>query len=211
MQWHMPLVHTHARLISGLVLAGALSFGLAGPAGAQSLRPSDSTQPKGQPRGITLEQALEAVRDAAHRGGPDARAEAAALVATGVSAVFIPQSGILAVIGNDSDNTLTVSRNAAGALLVNDGAVVIRGPLPTVANTTLVQVFGRAGNDMLRMDQVNGALPKADLFGGAGNDTIIGGAGVDLLFGEAGVDTLLGQGGNDQLFGGADTDTLTGG
>jgi Ca2+-binding RTX toxin-like protein len=125
--------------------------------------------------------------------------------------VFIPQSGILAVIGNDSDNTLVVSRNAAGALLVNNGAVVIRGPVPTVANTALVQVFGRGGNDSLSMDQVNGPLPPADVFAGAGNDTISGGAGADQLFGEAGVDILLGQGGNDALFGGAGNDTLTGG
>jgi Ca2+-binding RTX toxin-like protein len=125
--------------------------------------------------------------------------------------MFIAQSGILAVIGNDSDNTLTVSRDAAGLLLVNNGAVIIRGPQSTMANTVLVQIFGRAGTDTLRMDQSNGPLPAADLFGGAGNDTIIGGAGADQLFGEAGLDTLLGQGGNDLLFGGADNDTLTGG
>ena len=140
-----------------------------------------------------------------------ARVATAALLESTVSAVFIPQAGILSVIGNDSDNSLTVSRDAAVALLVNNGAILIRGPKPTVANTVLVQIFGRAGNDTLRMDQANGPLPDADLFGGAWNDTIVGGAVADLLFGEAGQDTLLGQGGSDQLFGGADNDTLTGG
>jgi len=203
---------SRARLLSGLALAGALSFGIFAPASAQSVRPSDLTQPKGQPRGITLEQALEAVRDAGQRGGPRAAvAETTATLNGYISAVYIPQSRILAVIGNDSDNAITVSRDATGALLVNNGAVVIRSPKPTAGNTALVQVFGRGGNDALQMDLTNGALPAADLFGGAGNDTIIGGARADLLFGEGGQDTLLGQGGNDQLFGGADNDTLTGG
>ncbi len=211
MQWHMPRVGTYVRLISGVMFASALGVGLVAPAAAQSIRAPDLTQPTGKPRGITLEQALEAVRTADQRGRTVAGTGTAELLESAVSAVFIPQSGILAVIGNDSDNVLTVSRDAAGSLLVNNGAVVIRGPKPTVANTVLVQVFGRAGNDALRMDQTNGALPAADMFGGAGNDTIIGGAGADQLFGEAGQDTLLGQGGNDLLFGGADNDTLTGG
>ena len=59
--------------------------------------------------------------------------------------------------------------------------------------------------------RANGALPAANLFGGAGNDTLTGGSGGDQLFGQAGNDTLLGKGGNDFLFGGAGNDTLTGG
>jgi Ca2+-binding RTX toxin-like protein len=54
-------------------------------------------------------------------------------------------------------------------------------------------------------------LPRANLFGGAGNDTLIGGSGNDQLFGQAGDDVLLGRGGFDFLFGGAGNDTLTGG
>src|SRR5262249_50383083 len=55
------------------------------------------------------------------------------------------------------------------------------------------------------------ALPRANLFGGAGNDTLTGGSGADMLFGQAGNDTLLGKGGADFLFGGSENDTLTGG
>src|SRR5262249_53046232 len=61
------------------------------------------------------------------------------------------------------------------------------------------------------LNEANGALPNANLFGGNGNDTLIGGSGNDLLFGQAGNDTLLGKGGNDFLFGGDGNDTLTGG
>ena len=120
-------------------------------------------------------------------------------------------SGTLSTFGDSLDNALTVSRDAAGKLLLNGGAVAVNGGTPTVANTSLVQVFGQGGNDVLTMNEANGALPKANLFGGAGNDTITGGSGADLLFGQAGNDTLLGKGGNDFLFGGADNDVLTGG
>ena len=55
------------------------------------------------------------------------------------------------------------------------------------------------------------ALPKADLLGGAGNDTITGGSGNDVLTGGTGNDTLLGKGGDDVLNGGDGNDTITGG
>ena len=73
------------------------------------------------------------------------------------------------------------------------------------------QVFGQGGDDVITLNEANGALPAANLFGGCGNDTITGGSGNDLLFGQAGNDTLLGKGGFDLLFGGDGNDTLTGG
>jgi Ca2+-binding RTX toxin-like protein len=124
---------------------------------------------------------------------------------------FNPNAGILTTFGDSLDNTLTTSRNAAGTILVNGGAVPVVGGTPTVANTSLIQVFGLGGNDTITLDETNGALPKANLFGGAGNDTLAGGSGDDFLFGQSGNDTLLGKGGKDLLFGGAGNDTLTGG
>jgi Ca2+-binding RTX toxin-like protein len=128
-----------------------------------------------------------------------------------VTASFIPSVGLLTVIGDSHDNTITVSRDAAGKILVNGGAIAIRGGTATVANTTTISVFGLGGNDAIALDEANGALPRAQLFGGAGNDTLTGGSGADLLFGEAGNDTLFGKGGDDLLFGGAGDDVLTGG
>ena len=126
-----------------------------------------------------------------------------------VTATFA--NGTLSVFGDGASNTITVSRDAAGRILVNGGAVTARGGTATVANTSLIQVFGLAGNDTLTLNEANGALPKANLFGGADNDVLTGGSGADQLFGQAGNDTLLGKGGNDLLFGGAANDTLTGG
>jgi Ca2+-binding RTX toxin-like protein len=127
------------------------------------------------------------------------------------TASFSPGAGVLSVIGDNLDNSIVTSRNAAGTILVNGGAVPVTGGQPTVANTGLIQVFGQGGNDTISLDETNGALPAANLFGGDGNDTLTGGSGNDLLFGQAGNDILLGKGGNDQLFGGDGNDTLTGG
>jgi Ca2+-binding RTX toxin-like protein len=127
------------------------------------------------------------------------------------TATFNPAAGVLSVTGDSLDNSIQISRNAAGQILVNGGAIAVVGGTPTVANTATVQVFGLAGNDTLTLNEANGALPPALLFGGAGNDVLTGGSGADELFGQSGNDTLLGKGGNDLLFGGDDNDTLTGG
>src|SRR5258707_2731279 len=128
-----------------------------------------------------------------------------------IKATFFPPAGLLSELGDGVDNTIVTSRDAAGQLFVNGGAVPINGGQATVANTSTIQVFGQGGNDTIALDESNGALPAAQLFGGAGNDTLTGGSGADQLFGGAGNDTLLGKGGNDLLFGGDGNDTLIGG
>jgi Ca2+-binding RTX toxin-like protein len=120
-------------------------------------------------------------------------------------------NGVLTVFGDSLNNSITISRDAAGKILVNNGAVTVAGGTPTVANTALIQVFGQAGNDTIDLNEASGALPRANLFGGLNNDTLIGGSGGDQLFGQSGNDTLLGKGGFDFLFGGSENDALTGG
>jgi RTX calcium-binding nonapeptide repeat (4 copies) len=128
-----------------------------------------------------------------------------------VTATFSPQAGILTVFGDALGNNITLGRNPAGQLLINGGAVSVTGGTPTVANTSLIQIFGQNGNDNLTLDESNGGLPRVNMFGGTGNDVLTGGSGGDQLFGQADNDTLLGKGGNDFLFGGAGDDVLTGG
>jgi len=137
--------------------------------------------------------------------------ELSSRIVPAVTATFAAGAGILSVFGDAQDNAITVSRDAAGQLVVNGGTVAIRGATPTIANAKLIQVFGQAGNDTITLDEVNGALPAAHLFGGAGDDTLTGGSGNDQLSGQAGHDTLLGKGGVDTLFGGVGNDVLTGG
>src|SRR4051812_35103596 len=82
-----------------------------------------------------------------------------------ITASFTPGAGILTVIGDALNNTIAVSRDAAGKILINYNAVAVQGGTATVANTSLIQVFGQDGNDTITLDEAIGALPRANLFG----------------------------------------------
>ena len=128
-----------------------------------------------------------------------------------ISSSFDITTGVLATTGDSLNNVITASRDAAGTILINGGAVPIVGDKATVGNTALIEVFGQGGNDTIALNETNGALPAAQLFGGDGNDVLMGGSGADSLFGQSGNDILSGKGGNDLLFGGDGNDVLTGG
>jgi len=119
--------------------------------------------------------------------------------------------GVLNVLGDNGSNAITVSRDVAGNLLVNNGAVAITGSPATVATITSIHVSGLDGNDNIALDETNGALPAASISGGNGNDTLTGGSGADTLNGDTGNDVLFGKAGADQLNGGDGNDSLTGG
>ena len=63
-----------------------------------------------------------------------------------IKANFSPDAGLLSEFGDHLDNTIVTSRDAAGQILVNGGAVSVEGGQPTVANTTEIQVSGQAGD-----------------------------------------------------------------
>ena len=128
-----------------------------------------------------------------------------------INAIFHSHPKSLMFFGDPGENSLTISRDISGDLLGNGGAVPITGDVATVFNTDLIRAVGGAGNDIIALDEANGSLPAARLFGGAGDDTLTGGSANDRLIGGEGNDILLGRGGNDVLLGGAGNDTLTGG
>src|SRR5262245_44458467 len=88
-------------------------------------------------------------------------------------------SGILSIVGDTLDNPITVSRDAAGNILVNNGAIPITGGPATDGNTLQIQASGLAGIDTINLDETNGALPPTTFLGGTGNDVLIGGSGND--------------------------------
>jgi hypothetical protein len=115
----------------------------------------------------------------------------------GIKAKFA--AGLLSVTGDNGDDTITVSRDATGQILINGNAVL--GDQPTE-----IDVFGGNGDDTISLG--NAVLPPAQLFGGNGNDTLIGGAGDDMLFGGNGDDTVIGGKGTDTAFLGNGNDTF---
>ena len=74
-------------------------------------------------------------------------------------------AGLLSEIGDGVDSTIATRRDAAGQLFVNGGVVPINGGQATVANTATIQVLGQGGNDTIALEESNGALPAAQLFG----------------------------------------------
>jgi hypothetical protein len=135
------------------------------------------------------------------------------------SAFFTFETGELTIVGDAADNTIVVSSDPGGIIQVNGGGIQVLGEIPTVANTARVRISGLAGNDTLSLDEANGALPPAEISGGAGNDTLIGGSGGDILTGGSGDDQVFGNAGNDRLIwnngdgsdlneGGAGVDTI---
>ena len=118
------------------------------------------------------------------------------------TASFDPVTGLLSVFGDNDDDTVAVRRDTAGNIFVNNAGAPIVGGAPTILNTSLIELFGLNGNDTIRVNEANGPLPAAALFGGGGDDRLVGGSGADQLFGGDGDDILRGNGGADLLFGG---------
>ena len=80
--------------------------------------------------------------------------------------------GYLAILGNNLDNTIKVSRDAGGALSINDGTVSIFGSRPSASRTTQIDIFGFGGNDTITLDGSVGTLPNTKFVGGSGTDIL---------------------------------------
>ena len=128
-----------------------------------------------------------------------------------ITGKFFSSQHRLLFTGDSGDNNITISRDLSGHLFGNGGAIQISPAGATVANTDLIRVNGGDGNDVISLDETNGPLPAAQLFGGDGNDTLTGGSAADQLFGQNGNDSLFGGAGNDFLSGGAGNDFIAGG
>src|SRR5439155_4549077 len=93
--------------------------------------------------------------------------EARQLLAS-VAASFSAGTGILTITGTKKGDDIVVSRDATGTIQidVDKGKLKYKPTGATVANTTLIQIFGEDGDDSITLDESNGALPKASISGG---------------------------------------------
>jgi hypothetical protein len=116
------------------------------------------------------------------------------------------EDGILTVLGNRRNNTITLYGIKDSYALNVQGDVVRAYKKKDVRE---VRLFGYEGNDDLRA--VTAADCNVLIFGGDGNDFLKGGKGNDTLIGGNGNDRLDAGSGNDVLRGDYGNDTLTAG
>src|SRR5258705_6323248 len=85
-----------------------------------------------------------------------------------VTAYYVPSLRLLTVVGDNSSNSIIISGDR-GIIRINNGAVPIFGPKPTVAKTTGILVLGLGGDDLVTLHDSNHPLPPATLLGAAVN------------------------------------------
>ena len=114
--------------------------------------------------------------------------------------------GVLTVIGTPDDDSIRVLRSGKGYNVVTTFGTF---SVPNRASLTRVLVRARGGNDTVNLSALQPSQ-AAEVYGGAGNDSITGGAAHDILLGGLGNDTLTGGNGDDLLIAGAGSDRLVG-
>lgn len=122
-----------------------------------------------------------------------------------VGEVDVDTEGTLELEGSAGDDVISLG-------LGNNGVVEVRinGVTQTFNGDDVQRIVlrGGAGDDSIVLDA---DAPAAELYGGAGNDTLAGALNNDELYGENGADSLDGSGGNDRMEGGLGSDYLMGG
>jgi len=121
--------------------------------------------------------------------------------------------GELTIVGTEASDkiALRLQFGQPGVLQVDvgdDGSADFSFARERVAT---IAVDAAAGDDLVRIDESNGAFTDSiptTIAGGDGNDTIAGGKGIETLLGGDGNDSIDGNGGNDLALLGAGDDTF---
>jgi Ca2+-binding RTX toxin-like protein len=121
-------------------------------------------------------------------------------------------AGTLQITGNGASDKLAL-RLQAGVPTVLDVDVGDDGTAEVSFDRSLftaINVSAGGGNDLVRIDQSNGAFTDEAITidGGSGNDTLLGGDGADFLIGGPGNDFFDGNRGDDVALMGEGDDTF---
>ena len=123
------------------------------------------------------------------------------------------QKGLLTVVGTQASEKIALRLKSGdpGTFQVDvgdDGSANFSFQRKLI---TRIAVDSRAGDDLVRMDESNGAFTSVTpttIAGGIGNDTLLGGVGAENILGGDGNDSLDGNGGNDRALMGAGDDVF---
>jgi Ca2+-binding RTX toxin-like protein len=123
------------------------------------------------------------------------------------------KQGVLTIKGTKASDKITVRLQAGqpNTLQVDVGDDGSPDFSFDRSKVTKIAVNARSGNDVVRIDESNGAFTDSiptTIDGGDGNDTIAGGKGNETLLGGRGNDSIDGNAGNDLALLGAGDDTF---
>src|SRR5215207_4495175 len=124
-----------------------------------------------------------------------------------------PKRGTLTIAGTTADEKIALRLKAGNPAIIevdvgDNGSANFSFKRNQVAR---IAVDARAGDDLVRIDESNGAFTPdipTTIAGGAGIDNLLGGSGAETLLGGDGNDSLDGNGGNDRALLGAGDDTF---
>jgi Ca2+-binding RTX toxin-like protein len=119
----------------------------------------------------------------------------------------------LVIVGTDANDKIALRLEAGRSNVLqvdvgDDGSADFRFRLEPIA---AIAIDARGGDDLVRIDDANGAFTNTiptTIAGGDGNDTLLGGSGAELLLGGPGNDSIDGNGGNDVADLGAGDDSF---
>jgi hypothetical protein len=120
-------------------------------------------------------------------------------------------AGVLAIRGTNGDDVLVLGLKAGDANILEldvngDGTVDASFDR---SQFSAIKINARNGDDLVQIDEANGAIDEpATIRGGNGDDTILGGAAVDTIYGGNGDDFIDGNRGADVAFMGPGNDTF---
>src|SRR5262249_18994505 len=108
----------------------------------------------------------------------------------------------LFVVGTQANDKIALRLDAGRSDVLDvdegdDGSADFKVQLDQV---TAIVVDAGSGDDLVRIDEVNGAFTSripTTISGGSGNATLLGGSGAELFLAGSGNDSIDGNGGND--------------
>lgn len=121
------------------------------------------------------------------------------------------ENGVLSIVGTNQADEVIIRKSADNEDFIK---VKVNSQYHRFAvdDVKQIRIAGRAGDDYLVFDAVNGSVDiPAVMRGGSGNDTLKGGAGDDVLYGGLGNDFVDGGAGDDVLYGNKGDDSVIGG
>ncbi|MCI0456007.1 MAG: hypothetical protein L0Z62_03385 [Gemmataceae bacterium] len=136
------------------------------------------------------------------------------------SRLFIVATATLSIRADGADDTILLTQDASGAVLINGSPFNLPNGTLQVSAINRIDISSGGGHDTIDLTGLTSYTGTSDLEGETGNDTLLGSNGNDTLLGMGGNDFLDGRGGddiaegwsgNDIILGGAGNDILAGG